>query len=174
VDSSDAPRVRRAHGVGRDVYLDESEQAMISLVPRVPLGRPVLAGLIVLCGCAPAVTRGDAESGTLITAEDLARYPGEPIERVIERKVPGVMVTRTPDGGIVLRIRGSSSIDGRDRPPLYVVDGAPVAPGPDGALSVSPHDIESIRVLKGADAALYGIDGANGVIVVTTRKSSEP
>jgi TonB-dependent SusC/RagA subfamily outer membrane receptor len=50
----------------------------------------------------------------------------------------------------------------------------PFRPGPDGALTgINPHDIESIRVLKGAEAGLYGIEGANGVIVITMKRGGK-
>jgi TonB-dependent SusC/RagA subfamily outer membrane receptor len=85
--------------------------------------------------------------------------------------VPGLLVTRAQDGGIALQVRGSSSFKGDDTPPLYVLNGLPFQPGPGGALTgINPHDIESIKVLKGAEAGLYGIEGANGVIVITTKQ----
>src|SRR5882672_4194162 len=105
-----------------------------------------------------------------VTSEDLATHPNEPIEIALQKKVPGAIVTRTPDGGIAIQIRGVSSFEGRTTPPLYVVDDAPFSPGPGGALSgIDPNEIESIKVLKGASAGIYGIDGANGVIVVKTK-----
>ncbi len=58
------------------------------------------------------------------------------------------MVTRTPDGGIALRIRGTTSIYGSNEP-LYVIDGPPIRSGPGGSLTgINPYDIESIQVLK--------------------------
>jgi TonB-dependent SusC/RagA subfamily outer membrane receptor len=56
---------------------------------------------------------------------------------------------------------------------LYVVDGVPIQPGPGGSLvGIDPYDIESIEVLKDpADTALYGMRGANGVIVVKTKRA---
>lgn len=56
--------------------------------------------------------------------------------------------------------------------PVYVVDDVPVQPGPGGALIViNPHDIESIKVLKDpADTGIYGMRGANGVILITTKR----
>jgi TonB-dependent starch-binding outer membrane protein SusC len=55
------------------------------------------------------------------------------------------------------------------------VNGSPFAPGSGGVLSgINPEDIESIKLLRGADATLYGIDGANGVIVITTKRGGKP
>jgi TonB-dependent SusC/RagA subfamily outer membrane receptor len=129
-----------------------------------------LAALIGLLGaCAPSSSR-PPETGATITSEDLEN-PNEPIEAVLQRKVPGLLVTRTGDGGIALQIRSGGAFRGGDAPPLYILNGLPFLPGPGGALTgINPHEIESIKVLKPAESGLYGIDGANGVIVVTTKK----
>lgn len=84
---------------------------------------------------------------------------------------PGLLVTRTPDGGIAVQIRGASSFNSSNQP-LYVIDDVPMEPGPSGALTgVNPYDIESIKVLKNpSDIGIYGMRGANGVIVITTKK----
>ncbi|CAN5772624.1 hypothetical protein BH23GEM9_BH23GEM9_22380 [soil metagenome] len=142
---------------------------MRSIVSRI-----VLYGILaaVMSGCAPAAHGPAPSSRSVVTAEDLAQYPGEPIEKVLERKVPGVVVTNTPEGGLALRIRGVSSWDGSERPPLYVLNGVPMQPGRESVFSgISPQDVESIRVLKGAEGAIYGIDGANGVIVIRTKRA---
>ena len=91
---------------------------------------------------------------------------------VLQRKVPGLEVIREGNG-IALKIRGQRSFVGDDAP-LYVLNGSPFVPGPDGALSgVDPNAIESIQVLKGAQAGIYGIQGLNGVIVITTKKAGK-
>ena len=134
---------------------------------RAALSLSVLIGL--LAGCASGHNRAPADRST-VTSEDL-RDPNESIENALQKKVPGLVITRTGDGGLALQIRGSSSYNGRDTPPLYVLNGLPFQPGPGGALTgISPHDIETIKVLKGAEAGIYGIDGANGVIVITTKQ----
>jgi TonB-dependent SusC/RagA subfamily outer membrane receptor len=123
-------------------------------------------------GCSSSTAKSEPAPRPTITSEDLARNSGESIERTIQAKSPGVLVTRGPDGSIALQIRGTSSFSGSSGAPLYVVDGSPMEPGPGGVLSgVSPHDIEAIRVLKDpADIAIYGMRGANGVILVTTKR----
>jgi TonB-dependent SusC/RagA subfamily outer membrane receptor len=75
-----------------------------------------------------------------------------------------------PDGSISVRIRGASSFYSGTEP-LYVLDGIPIQPGPRGALTgINPNDIESIEVLKHPPAtSLYGVRGANGVIVIKTK-----
>ena len=117
-----------------------------------------------------------ASSRGLVTAEDIAKYPNDPIERIIARKVPGVEVVRAPGGGNMLRIRGAVTLPDaesgaqHDKAPLYVVDGVPFRTS-DGSLPpLEPLDLDSVRVLKSAEAAIWGIDGADGVIVFTTKR----
>lgn len=106
-----------------------------------------------------------------VTAEHIRRQPGESVEQILAGRVAGVWVTRAPDGGIAVLIRGATSIEGGTAP-LYVIDGVPVQPGPAGQLTgISPYEIDSIRVLKDAAATtMYGSRGANGVILVTLKR----
>jgi len=117
-----------------------------------------------------------SSSRGLVTAEDIAKYPHDPIERIIARKVPGVEVVRAPSGGNMLRIRSAMTLPDAesgaqaDKAPLYVVDGVAIRTA-DGALPpLEPQDLDSVRVLKGTEAAVWGIDGADGVIVFTTKR----
>jgi TonB-dependent SusC/RagA subfamily outer membrane receptor len=130
----------------------------------------LLVGLTAGCGSSRAPRQAPAQTGT-VTADDISRSPDQPIEKVLQSKVPGVWITRAPDGSIAVRLRGTSSFYGEQQP-LYVIDGVPINPGPEGALTgINPYDIESIQVLKDpADTAMYGMRGANGVIVVKTKK----
>jgi TonB-dependent SusC/RagA subfamily outer membrane receptor len=141
----------------------------------LPVG--LLAGL--LSACAPGTQTSEAEpestpkesAANTVTSEDIEQQPGEPIESILAGRVAGVQVTRTPDGGIAVRIRGTTSIHGSNEP-LYVIDGVPIRPGPGGSLiGINPYDIESIEVLKDPTAtAMYGMRGANGVIVIKTKQ----
>ncbi|MEX2282586.1 MAG: TonB-dependent receptor plug domain-containing protein [Gemmatimonadota bacterium] len=132
-------------------------------------GAAVILSIGILGACAPAASRAAGVDRTLITAEDIEKNPNEPIENLIQRKVPGVVVTRAADGSIALQIRGASTINGEITSPLYVVNDLPFDPGPGGALTgINPRNIVSIKVLKGGDA-LYGVQGANGVIVIKTK-----
>lgn len=87
----------------------------------------------------------------------------------IAGKLPGVQVVQnsgTPGGDVTVRIRGIGTINNAD--PLYVVDGMPVN---GGIWFLNSNDIQSIDVLKDASAtAIYGSRGANGVVMVTTKK----
>jgi len=110
----------------------------------------------------------------IVTSEDIARAPGQSVEQVLMGRFPGVEVTRASDGGFAVRIRGGSSIRSGNTP-LYVLDGVAIDPGPNGYLTgVNPNDIASIEVLKEpAETALYGLRGANGVIVVKTKRPDQ-
>jgi TonB-dependent SusC/RagA subfamily outer membrane receptor len=91
-------------------------------------------------------------------------------EELLAGRFPGVEVYRV-QGGIGVRIRGGTSVNGSNEP-LYVVDGMTIEPGPGGALvGINPADIEKIEVLKDAGStAQWGVRGANGVIVIKTKR----
>ncbi len=139
----------------------------------------LLAGLLSGCAHASGTGQGDVADAPeprqpgepAVTAEDIERAPGKPIEELLMSRFPGVRVTRAPGGGIAIRIRGATSIHGSNEP-LYVIDGVPIQPGPGGSLfGINPYDIESIEVLKDpADTLMWGMRGANGVIVITTKR----
>ncbi len=116
--------------------------------------------------------------------ETILKQPISSVDRALQGAVAGVQVTQTsgqPGGGVSIRIRGGSSIQGGNEP-LYVIDGYPIynsAVGTDAVTgsvvnplsSINPSDIESIDILKDASAtAIYGSRGANGVIIITTKK----
>ena len=91
---------------------------------------------------APAPTQG-------VTAKDIEQHDGQPIEAVLQAKVPGIMVTRLADGGIAIQMRGTASSFYGSTQPLFVVDGVVFRPGPNGELvGINPYDIESIKVLR--------------------------
>ncbi|RYZ34768.1 MAG: SusC/RagA family TonB-linked outer membrane protein, partial [Sphingobacteriales bacterium] len=107
-----------------------------------------------------------------LKGSDLNRTPASSVDQLLQGKLPGVQVINSggqPGAGATIRIRGASSLNG-SKDPLMVVDGFPW--GDAGNLKqINPEDIESIEVLKDASsAAIYGSRGANGVIIITTRK----
>lgn len=85
----------------------------------------------------------------------------------LQGQVSGVTITSAnrPGGDATIRIRGIGTINEPD--PLFVIDGVPVGPGN----NINPNDIESISILKDASsAAIYGTRGANGVVIITTKR----
>lgn len=103
--------------------------------------------------------------------KDIERIPTASIDQALQGKVAGVFVTPTsgqPGAGAVIRIRGTGTFNNAN--PIYVVDGMIL----DDASFVNPLDVESIEVLKDASAtAIYGNRGANGVIIITTKKGKK-
>jgi TonB-dependent SusC/RagA subfamily outer membrane receptor len=101
------------------------------------------------------------------------------LEDLLQARVPGLEVLPLADGTYTLRIRGRHSILGRsgDDEPLLVIDDIPVPQGSLGSAlaGMTPRDVGRIDVLKDAAAAsIYGSRGANGVIIITTKRASLP
>jgi len=145
----------------------------LRVLPRLPI---VLASLVIAaCGGAgtghPETAPAPSADGTVGSDELAKRSANESPEKALQGRFPGVDVATGSDGGIVIRIRGTTAF-GPEHQALYVVDGIPITPGPSGSLTgLSPSDIESIRVLKDpASLSMYGSRGANGVILITTKK----
>jgi TonB-dependent starch-binding outer membrane protein SusC len=122
-----------------------------------------------------------------LIAEEIMRQPINNPLQAIQGRMAGVFVQQNsgvPGGGFKIQIRGQNSLreDGND--PLYIVDGVPFTPNSltsaignsvvmkgNPLASINPADIESIEVLKDADAtAVYGSRGANGVVLITTKR----
>jgi TonB-linked SusC/RagA family outer membrane protein len=105
-----------------------------------------------------------------IGAKDLAETPITRPDQMLQGRASGVQVIQTnsaPGGNISIRIRGTNSINSSNEP-LFVVDGFP---GAGDLNTINPQDIESIEILKDASStAIYGSRGANGVVLITTRK----
>lgn len=109
-------------------------------------------------------------SAAVINAAQLAKTQTSNISQALAGAVPGLQITNAsgkPGATASIRIRGIGSY-GASSLPLFVVDGVPY----DGALeNLNPSDIESMTVLKdAASSALYGSRGANGVIMITTKR----
>ncbi len=124
-----------------------------------------------------------------ITAKDIAKAPVPSLDQAIQGRMAGVTVTNDngdPGGGVSVKIRGVGTVNNTE--PLYVVDGVPLTnnanseiptAGSNGKVSnplanINPNDIESIDILKDASAAaIYGVRGANGVVIITTKRGKQ-
>jgi TonB-linked SusC/RagA family outer membrane protein len=110
-------------------------------------------------------------SVTTVKAEDLTRDAAFSVRKSLQGKAAGVHVTQNsgaPGKPVTVRVRGVGTINASD--PLYVLDGIPI----NGIDFLNPNDIESISILKDASAtAIYGARGANGVVLVTTKKAKK-
>lgn len=136
-----------------------------------------------------------------VSSEELIQPSAASFDQMLQGKVPGVQISQTtgaPGGNVNILVRGVSSITGGNQP-LYVIDGFPIGSGGGGSdmrnyggnsytstgmanntntrinplSSINPADIESIEILKDASAtAIYGSRGANGVVIITTKRGS--
>ncbi len=110
---------------------------------------------------------------TRVSGEDLNTKPVSNAFEALQGKAAGVDITSNQRPGELgkIRIRGNRSLNASNDP-LYVVDGVPLNSG--GIETINPRDIESIDILKDASStAIYGSRGANGVILVTTKRGQE-
>ncbi len=124
--------------------------------------------LIGFGACVLADVAGDEPRGSLthtIEKSQIDASSATRVEDLLVGRLPGVEVIRLDDGSPSVRVRGRSRLQGSVEP-LYVIDGTITGPG--SLFSLHPVDIESIRILKGAQAAIYGHRAGNAVLVVTT------
>jgi TonB-linked SusC/RagA family outer membrane protein len=123
-----------------------------------------------------------------ITTKDIENQPVTNVLATMQGRMAGVNIVQQsgmPGGGFDIQIRGQNSLRSNGNNPLYVIDGVPYASETIGSDSTSGHlpnltsplnslnpaDIESIEVLKDADAtAIYGSRGANGVVLISTKR----
>jgi len=126
-----------------------------------------------------------------ISAKDIEKQPVTNVLAAMQGRMAGVNITQqsgVAGGGFDIQIRGINSLRGEGNSQLYVIDGVPYASEAIGSFytsstttrptsplnSINPSDIESVELLKDADAtAIYGSRGANGVVLLTTKKGKE-
>jgi len=144
---------------------------------------------VVIVGYGSVLKKDVTGSLSTVTVSDNIATQSNSIDQLLQGRAAGVQVIQNaaaPGSGISVKIRGTNSLRGNNEP-LYVIDGIiissagedvlPTAVGNSGQESqnglngINPRDIESIQVLKDASAtAIYGSRGANGVILITTKK----
>jgi len=136
---------------------------------------------VVVVGYGTQSKRNLTDNVAKLTSEDIAEVPTPNIQSTLAGKAAGVQISQTNgkvEGGVNIRIRGVASI-GAGSEPLYVLDGVPLINNNEsnnGAptnplLTLGSNEIESIDILKDASAAaVYGSRGANGVVIITTKK----
>ena len=147
-----------------------------------------LDAVVINAGYYKVSDREKTGSITRITAAEIENQPVSNPLAAMQGRMAGVNIVQTtgvPGGGFSVRIRGRNSIRPDGSEPLYIVDGVPYSTLSLGNINISsvlggaqnplnginPDDIESIAVLKDADAtAIYGSRGANGVVLITTKK----
>lgn len=159
-----------------------------------------LEGIVVTGEANTVARRNLANAVSSISGDQIERAPpAASFETLLQGKIAGALIeanSGAPGGGMVIRLRGTSTINGESEP-LYVIDGVVIsnasisnglnaisqsaggsnASTQDDAVNrisdINPNDIERIEILKGASAAaLYGSKAANGVILITTKQGS--
>ena len=144
---------------------------------------------VVVVGYGTMKKRDLSGSVSQIKSEDLMKGGAVDVAHGLQGKVAGVQVQQSdgsPGAGVSITVRGANSFNTSSQP-LYIVDGVPFGTDPNGTPSsgandganqqtsplsmINPNDIEKIEVLKDASAtAIYGSRGANGVVIITTKK----
>jgi TonB-dependent SusC/RagA subfamily outer membrane receptor len=111
-----------------------------------------------------------------ITEEDLENVRVSRVEQLLQGRLAGVQVQRASNGDLVIRVRGAQGLGFSSDEPLIVVDGMPTQSAGLGNVldGMAPQDIARIDVLKDAGStAAYGVRGANGVILITTKRGHD-
>ncbi len=121
-----------------------------------------------------------------VSGKSIENIPAPSSDQLLQGRAAGVQVSAnsgTPGGGMQVRIRGTTSINGSSDP-LYVVDGIPIQSGNLSGIGlggsstnpiadINPADIASMEILKDASAtAIYGARAANGVVLITTKRGA--
>jgi len=123
---------------------------------------------VVVIGYQTVKKRDIIGSVSSVNSKELAKSSVATFEQALQGRTAGVIATQQsgqPGAGVLVEIRGAGGFGGQN--PLYIVDGVVGANGS----SVNPSDIETVDVLKDAStAAIYGARGANGVVIITTKR----
>ncbi|GAA0879781.1 TonB-dependent receptor [Algoriphagus jejuensis] len=141
-------------------------------------------GEILVVGYGTTNKRDLTGSVGSVKGDEIARLPVASLDNALQGRAAGVFVASpsgTPGAGITMQIRGNTSLSASSQP-LYVIDGIPIisedlsglfsgGQSTNSLADINPGDIESIEILKDASAtAIYGSRGANGVVLVTTKR----
>ncbi len=141
---------------------------------------------IVITGYGTQAQKTLTGSIASVSGKSIENIPAPSSDQLLQGRAAGVQVSAnsgTPGGGMQVRIRGTTSINGSSDP-LYVVDGIPIQSGNLSGIGlggsstnpiadINPADIASMEILKDASAtAIYGARAANGVVLITTKRGA--
>ena len=127
---------------------------------------------VVVVGYGTTTKKEFTGAAAVVDGKELTKLNPTRLENALQGQFAGVNITSasgSPGGSQTIRIRGASTTGNSN--PLVVVDG--IVYGTDGLSALNPDDIESINVLKDATAGIYGVQAANGVILITTKKGKK-
>ena len=126
-------------------------------------------GEVIVVGYGTTTSKELTGSVSVVSGKNLTSLNPTRFDQALQGQVAGVQISTasgSPGGAVNIRIRGLTS--NGDNNPLVLVDGIPYST--DGLNALNPSDIESVNVLKDASAAIYGVRGANGVVIITTKQ----
>jgi len=141
---------------------------------------------VVVTGYVQTKKNAKTSSISEIKSENIKNIAGTSFSEQIQGQAPGLLVSNTsgtPGSNVFVRLRGTTSINAGNEP-LYIIDGVPVNGKPLQSFSIggqttnsfsdiNPADIQNVEILKDANAtAVYGARGANGVILITTKRGT--
>ncbi|MBO6168721.1 MAG: SusC/RagA family TonB-linked outer membrane protein [Bacteroidales bacterium] len=149
-------------------------------------GDNTLDEVVITAGYGLAQKRSDMTGSAFqVESSQLKTLPAARVDNMLQGMVPGLTIEEGTSSAArtryTIRVRGDASLNANSEP-LWIVDGVPIYTGSNGTISgmsytvspmsfINPDDIESITVLKdAATTSIYGADGANGVILVTTKQ----
>ncbi|MCR8668240.1 SusC/RagA family TonB-linked outer membrane protein [Aestuariibaculum sp. M13] len=187
VNSGDSLRITAIGYKSQTKVVNDKKQINIALIEDITQ----LGTVMINAGYYDVTERERTGNISRITSKDIEKQPVNNPLAAMQGYMSGVNIVQTtgvPGGSYDIEIRGKNFISG-DTQPLFIVDGVPFASHSLEAYEVSaninsgnisplnfinPSDIDSIEVLKDADAtAIYGSRGANGVVLITTKKGNQ-
>lgn len=150
------------------ITFEDQKTLVVSLIEEAN----VLQDVVVQVGYGSVKKKDATGSVEVLTTKEMNKGYVSTVEGLLNGRAAGVVVTQggRPGDGAAIRIRGESSLYGKNDP-LVVVDGVPIE---NGLNSINPNDIETISVLKDASStAIYGNRASAGVIMITTKKGTK-
>jgi TonB-linked SusC/RagA family outer membrane protein len=167
-----------------EIVLEQQDQLIIEMEEDISS----LGEVEINAGYYNTTRRESTGNISRVTAEEIELQPVVSPLQALQGRMAGVEITSggvSPGAASAIRIRGTNSLRTEGNFPLYIIDGVPISsipiesssllsqPGIDPLNNLDVNNIESIEVLKDADAtAIYGSRGANGVVLITTRKGT--
>lgn len=151
--------------IAQEVPIGAQSTINVSLQPDM-----IGVGEVVVVGYGTRMKEELTGAVSTVSAEQMQVSTAPSVVSRMQGQVSGVNITQAnrPGGDAIIRIRGIGTINNSN--PLFIIDGVPAGPGN----NLNANDIESISVLKDASsAAIYGTRGANGVVIITTKRGSD-
>jgi len=151
--------------ITQEVQIGTQTTINVSLQPDM-----IGVGEVVVVGYGTRLKEELTGAVSTVSAEQMQVSNAPSVVSRMQGQVSGVTITSAdrPGGDAIIRIRGIGTINNSN--PLFIIDGVPAGPGN----NLNANDIESISVLKDASsAAIYGTRGANGVVIITTKRGAE-